>query len=280
MKQDTIPYFVVSDPYNLIYRNGSTQFPVGPHTHNAAELYLTLTPLPDVLLGDTVSQAPAGSLIIIPPFCVHQLFHEKEVVYERYILSVHDSWLEQIFFQARDKFAYLKQDAEPVILPLTKEDVAEIRVLFDETVQEKAGADTTALVSLLHLLGLIDRKVSEYLPAASMHRPSITESQRHVNEMIAYINEHLSDNLGPKELGEHFFLNPDYLSRLFKQHTHTTVSRYIALQKITKAQTLLTEGYSVSQIQEMLGYSGYAHFVKSFKKLTGMTPGQYKASRF
>ncbi|MCR5734722.1 MAG: hypothetical protein K6G22_08980, partial [Lachnospiraceae bacterium] len=66
---------------------------MGPHSHNATEFYYTLTDLPDVLLNDTVQAVPAGSLLIIPSYCVHQLFHEADVKYERYILTVHDRWL-------------------------------------------------------------------------------------------------------------------------------------------------------------------------------------------
>ena len=120
MKQETIPYFDVSSPYDIAYRKNIASYPVGPHTHNAAELYLTHTFLPDVLIDDKVSQVPAGSLIVIPPFCVHQLYHRSDVIYERYILSVHSTWLEQVLFGDREQFSYLKPGAVPLILPLSE----------------------------------------------------------------------------------------------------------------------------------------------------------------
>ena len=55
--QMTIPYFTIDAPYELAYRNNGTSSPARPHTHNALEIYLTMSDLPDVLLDDTVSRA-------------------------------------------------------------------------------------------------------------------------------------------------------------------------------------------------------------------------------
>ena len=86
--QMTIPYFTIDAPYELAYRNNGTSSPARPHTHNALEIYLTMSDLPDVLLDDTVSSVSKGSLIIIPPHHVHQLFNQKLTIYERYVLNI------------------------------------------------------------------------------------------------------------------------------------------------------------------------------------------------
>ena len=115
-KTKTILTFPVAAPFDIVYRNNSTDSPVGPHSHNAVELYFTLSDLPDVLLNDTVSAVPAGTLIIIPPFCVHQLYHEVDKFYERYILSINTQWLDNVFCHKADAFAYLKESASPLLL--------------------------------------------------------------------------------------------------------------------------------------------------------------------
>ena len=91
--QMTIPYFTIDAPYELAYRNNGTSSPARPHTHNALEIYLTMSDLPDVLLDDTVSSVSKGSLIIIPPHHVHQLFNQKLTIYERYVLNINRDWL-------------------------------------------------------------------------------------------------------------------------------------------------------------------------------------------
>ena len=98
--------------------------------------------------------------------------------------------------------------------------------------------------------------------------------------MISYIQEHIYENLTVTSLAKHFFMHPDYLSRLFKKHAHTSISHYITLQKISTAQSLLREGHTVTQVQEKLGYSSYAYFFKTFQKHTGISPSKYRTQYF
>ncbi len=93
--------------------------------------------------------------------------------------------------------------------------------------------------------------------------------------MIAFIRDHIRENPSVGDLADHFHLHPDYLSRLFKQHAHTSVGNYITLQRINVAQQLLREGHTVTQVQEELGYSSYSYFFKTFKKITGISPAHF-----
>lgn len=108
----------------------------------------------------------------------------------------------------------------------------------------------------------------------------ISSTQKHINDMIAYIRDHIGEPLTVTDLANHFYLHPDYLSRLFKKHTHTTVNRYITLQKIATAQSMLRDGYTVAQVQEALGYSSYAYFFKTFLKNAGISPSRYRSEYF
>lgn len=42
------------------------------------------------------------------------------------------------------------------------------------------------------------------------------------------------------------------------------------------AQTMLAEGRTVTEVQELLGFSSYAYFFKFFKKMIGISPSQYR----
>lgn len=50
------PLFSVSPPYEMAYRNEISPNSAEPHSHNATELYYTLTDLPYVLLNDSISR--------------------------------------------------------------------------------------------------------------------------------------------------------------------------------------------------------------------------------
>jgi len=135
------------------------------------------------------------------------------------------------------------------------------------------------MAGIFDLLSLLNEMVDKLSPESNQLFP-ISSTQKSINEMIAYIQEHIYDNLTVTDLAKHFFLHPDYLSRLFKKHAHTSVSHYITLQKIATAQSLLREGYTVTQVQETLGYSSYAYFFKTFQKNAGISPSKYRAQYF
>lgn len=76
-------------------------------------------------------------------------------------------------------------------------------------------------------------------------------------------------------------LHRDYngLSTLFSAHEGITIEQYIIRQKIERVKELLAyDELSLSQIADNLHYSSVAHLSNQFKKVTGMTPSQYKLS--
>lgn len=68
-----------------------------------------------------------------------------------------------------------------------------------------------------------------------------------------------------------------YISRLFTEVEGITIEQYIMQQKIEKVKEhLVYDELSLSQIAFEMGYSSTAHLSGQFKKLTGMTPSQFK----
>lgn len=67
-------------------------------------------------------------------------------------------------------------------------------------------------------------------------------------------------------------LNRRYLSRIFKYETGMTIKEYITHIKMTKAQQLLKQGFSVGNVAEMVGYEDVFNFSKMYKKVKGCPP--------
>ena len=273
--KNTTAMFPVAPPFDVVYRNAIAPYPVGPHSHNAAEIYFTLTELPDVLLGDTVSAVPAGTLLIIPTFCTHQLYHETGVRYERYILSIPTDWLSIVFCEGAAEFSYLSNSAAPVLLLADGEQKKELIRHFDELLSFSDRTSPAAMVSFFTFLAVIHDMAKHHATSQSDALP-ISPSQKRVNEVIAYLQENVESFLTISDVAAHFYLNPDYLARIFRQHMHVSIGHYMTLQKISVAEALLREGKTVAQVQETLGYSSYAYFFKTFQKITGVSPSQYR----
>lgn len=126
------------------------------------------------------------------------------------------------------------------------------------------------------LLEILDSVIKESLQKNNPVKRQITPSQKKINQIIQFINDNISEPITVQQIADEIHLNKDYMARLFKEHTHSTLGHYIAVQKTSLAQTMLLQGNTVTQVQEKLGFSSYAYFHKFFKKMTGLSPSQYR----
>lgn len=98
---------------------------------------------------------------------------------------------------------------------------------------------------------------------------------------IDYINNHLQEALTLDSLANFLRLNAAYLSHLFKKETNRSIKEYIMHKKIQAAKNmLLYSEMSYSYIAEYFNFSSQSHFISCFKKVTGLTPGQYRQKHY
>lgn len=123
------------------------------------------------------------------------------------------------------------------------------------------------------LLGILHERVS----AGAIPPSTSSLSNASFLEMIHYINTHYDRGLSLGELAREMNLNANYLSQVFKKETGKTFLKYITDLRIEKAKQMLDCGeYSISEISSSLGFNDYFYFLKTFKRVTGLTPKQYK----
>jgi len=88
------------------------------------------------------------------------------------------------------------------------------------------------------------------------------------------IEEHFSVS---KLINEHIFKDYSSVSKLFSEVEGITIEQFFILQKIEKTKEwLMYDELSLGQIAFQLGYSSTQHLSSQFRKLTGMTPSQFK----
>jgi two-component system response regulator YesN len=111
------------------------------------------------------------------------------------------------------------------------------------------------------------------------------EEERRADAVITLINKHIQNHLhDPDEitlikLAELSYFNPSYLSRLYKQVTGANLSEYIVDARITRAKRLLEDpNLKIQEVADQLGYGTATNFTRSFRKVTHMTPQEYRTS--
>ncbi|NIK79238.1 YesN/AraC family two-component response regulator [Paenibacillus castaneae] len=99
-----------------------------------------------------------------------------------------------------------------------------------------------------------------------------------IKEAIKYIDNHLHEMIGMKQVAEHHHLNASYFSVLFKEQTGVTFSDYLTRSRLQKAKEFLTTTrMPIWEIAEKVGYSTAKYFIKVFKDNEGVSPRHYRS---
>lgn len=107
----------------------------------------------------------------------------------------------------------------------------------------------------------------------------MTGGNKRVVELIKEIirKEHVKE-LNLEELSHKVFLNPKYLSRIFKNETGISITDYLIYVRIEIAKQLLRDNPEIKiyEVANLVGYADSVFFNKIFKRLVGITPLEYK----
>lgn len=135
-------------------------------------------------------------------------------------------------------------------------------------------------------LKLMRKKVREFFglretPASfqSQSGSSSGNSSYIVHTALAYMRENYARNIDLKALSDRLFVSTWHLSKLLKKETGSNFVDLLNSIRVEEAKKMLsTPGYKVYEIAEAVGFADVPYFTKLFKKLTGMTPIEYKNS--
>lgn len=110
--------------------------------------------------------------------------------------------------------------------------------------------------------------------------PSKESMENHlVSEMMKWIDANIYKDISIAQICDQLNYSRAYLSKIFKQETDYTILEYIVLQKIKEAKKLIREkNMNFTQISDKLSFDNPHYFSRVFKRVTNMTPSEYKNS--
>ncbi len=98
-----------------------------------------------------------------------------------------------------------------------------------------------------------------------------------IDQAKNYIRDYYRTNIKVHEVADVINITPNYFSSLFKQKTGVNFNEYVNQLRVEEAKVLLAETpFKVNEISEQVGFHEYKYFVAVFKKVTGMTPTDYR----
>ena len=99
-----------------------------------------------------------------------------------------------------------------------------------------------------------------------------------VRAALAYMQAHCAERISLSDVAENVYVSQWHLSKLINRHTGQSFFDLLGGMRIDRAKLLLADpSMRVHEVAQEVGFSDVAHFSKSFKKITGKTPGEYRA---
>lgn len=163
-----------------------------------------------------------------------------------------------------------------------------IRVVREEL--DKLGHDVRSVVlGEAVISGTVEAGTMENIREALEHsgfeliqdkRVRIIEAIKHAVLKLVY-TDHEKDPVTVKDsvfIARETGYDYHYLTTLFSSVENVTIEQYIILQKIEYVKELLKYGeLTLSEISYRMGYSSVSHVSNQFRKVTGMSPTQFKS---
>ena len=100
-----------------------------------------------------------------------------------------------------------------------------------------------------------------------------------IDKLKTFIRENYARDISLSDAAEQVYLNPIYISRLFKEKTGQTFTEYLSKIRIDAAIDLLNHSdLYVYEICEKVGYHNLKYFYMVFRKMTGLSPSEYRSA--
>lgn len=101
--------------------------------------------------------------------------------------------------------------------------------------------------------------------------------KRNLSDVKYYLDTNYTKKITLDDLAEQFFINKFYLTRLFKEQFGFSINTYLMQLRITEAKKLLRfSDFSIEKISRECGLNDANYFSRMFKKVEGISPGEYR----
>ncbi|MCB2294494.1 AraC family transcriptional regulator [Clostridium algoriphilum] len=105
----------------------------------------------------------------------------------------------------------------------------------------------------------------------------IDRPKSYIDEALLFIQQNYADNITIQDIANYICIDRSYLHRLFKKFTNKSPQEYLLSLRMEKAASLLIDSnLKISDISRSVGYTDALSFSKTFKKLKGLSPSEFR----
>lgn len=259
------------------------------HMHDYVQIAYVVRGVGQHHFCDKTITVGKGDLFIIPPWWAHYIRSVDDKEIELVLLDFMPAFLgDHLKPFSRSLFWHIGQydrtgEASEFLQPWLhisqdKQLLVEqlLQDIQEEIEEREEGYEFSVQLNVVKLLILIDRefrKTKRRRAAVAAQRPQFDQLQ----DVIRYIRENFGLDIPLEQAARIAGMTPAYFSHLFKKTTGQTFVEYLHEVRIERAKELIRSGqHTMTNICFQVGFRHLSHFIRTFKKRTGMTPTEYK----
>lgn len=233
------------------------------HTHRTLCIGVVEQGVRIILCRGEKYEVVPGQVFIIPPNEVHSCGSEGEPHTYRLLL--------------------ITADVLNMILPKTTEDSYRFKnlVINDERQFEKLlnlhtilTSTETSFFKQSTLISTIGDVVADCADVGKFVRISVKQYDS-VKNVQNFIETHYEECFSLDDIAQYAYLSPYYLIRVFSQIIGVPPHLYQQQVRIRRAKEMLAQGMPIVTVAIKIGFTDQSHFSNIFKKMVGITPGEY-----
>lgn len=92
------------------------------------------------------------------------------------------------------------------------------------------------------------------------------------SELVAYVNEHLFDDITVQSVADAFYRSRSQVNRVFRQATGSSLWKYVTIKRLMAARAMIQRGESAGAACEVCGFSDYSAFYRLYRAQFGHAP--------
>lgn len=248
-------------------------FEVSNHYHGNYEIYYLYSGRRNYFVRDSAYALAAGDLLFINKHDVHKSSVLGSPHHERIVVNFSDAFLGtgHPFFRPEMLQAFGRKNPHYRLKPQDQWFVEDtFRRMVEEVKRKQDGYEVSVRLLLALLLQFASRLPDE---GVAVTDDPLSPTHRRIAGVVRRINAGFAEKLALETLAAEFAMSPSYLSRTFRKVTGFTLVGYVHFVRVREARRLLREtDLKIARIAEQVGYEQIAHFNRTFRSLSGMTP--------
>jgi AraC-like DNA-binding protein len=237
------------------------------HSHDYFVICLIERGRQSFLHAGTQYATPPGGVILINPGAVHTGEAVDKQGFEMLSLYPTALQMETVAFELSGRHQGLPffKDVRVDDPRATKSLLSLHKALFDESSSLEVESRFTWVMAQL---------VKRYADV-SFTEHKLGREKRIVEKACSYIHENFVNGVSLSELARQVALSPYYLLRVFRAEVGMPPYVYLENIRVRYAQKLIEEGSPLADAAAACGFSSQSHMTRHFKRIIGVTPGQY-----